>query len=87
MPVTANPFVIETKETFAPDEIFLQGRDQVVLAVRTAPVFGQVDLGLVAAVLDEANARGMSLVREQVMRDEYLLLVLEAYDEEVEDAE
>lgn len=82
--MAATPFVIETNDTFSPDEIFLQGRDQVVLAVRITPVFGQVDLGLLAVVVDEANARGMSLVREEILRDEYLLVVLEAYDEDDE---
>jgi hypothetical protein len=85
--VTASTFVIETKDGFAPDEIFLEGRDQIVLAVRITPVFGQADLTLVAMVIDEANARGMSLVREQTMRDEYLLLVLEAYDEDADEDE
>jgi hypothetical protein len=55
--VTGSPFVIETRDGFVPDELFLQGRDQVVVAVRIAPIFGQVDLTLLAAVLDEARAR------------------------------
>jgi len=79
--VSASTFVIETRDGFLPDEIFLEGRDQVLLAVRSTPVFGQVDLTLVATVVDEANARGMSLVREHTMRDEYLLLVFDAYDD------
>ena len=77
-----NPYVVEAAEDFAPDEVFLQGRDQLVLAVRIAPVLGQFDLTLLAAVIDEANARGMSVVREQLLRDAHLLLVLEPYDED-----
>lgn len=77
-----NPYVIEAAEDFAPDELFLQGRDQLIVAVRIAPVLGQFDLSLLTLVLDEANARGMSVVRERVLRDSHLLIVLEAYDEE-----
>ena len=80
--MTEGPFVINDAEAFVPDEIFLEGRDQVVLAVRISPVYGQVDLSLVATVVDEANARGLTLAREQALRDEYLLMILEAYDDE-----
>ena len=76
------PFVIDSKDEFVPEELFLEGRDQLVVAVRIAPVYGQVELDLVAMVVDEANARGMTLSREQALRDEYLLLVFEVYDED-----
>lgn len=80
--MTEGPFVINDAAGFTPDEIFLEGRDQVVLAVRISPVYGQVDLSLLATVVDEANARGLTLAREQALRDEYLLIILEAYDDE-----
>jgi hypothetical protein len=80
--VADNPYVIDAAEDFAPDDLFLQGRDQVILAVRIAPVMGHFDLSLLAAVIDEANARGMGVVREQVLHDSHLLIILEAYDEE-----
>ncbi len=76
-----SPFVVETLDGFAPDDVFVEGRDQVVLAVRITPVFGQLELSLVAAVVDEANARGMALLRETPFREEYLLCVFEAYDD------
>lgn len=77
-----NPYVIDVAEDFAPEDLFLQGRDQLILAVRIAPVLGQFDLTLLTVVVDEANARGMNVVREQVLRDSHLLIILEAYDEE-----
>lgn len=80
--MTESAFVVESLDGFQPDTVFVRGRDQVVLAVRMAPVYGQLELQLVAAVVDEANVRGMSLVRESVFREEYLLLVFEAYDDE-----
>lgn len=80
--MTETPFVVDNTDTFQPDSVFVRGRDQLVLAVRIAPVYGQLELSLVAAVVDEANARGMSLVRETPFREEYLLLVFDAFDEE-----
>ncbi len=77
-----NPYVIDVADDFAPDQLFVEGRDQLVLVVRIAPVMGQYDLSLLGLVIDEANARGMSVVREQVLRDAHLLLVFEAYDED-----
>jgi hypothetical protein len=44
-------------------------------------VFAQLDLSLLAAVVEEANLRGLSLVRESPLRDEHLLCVFEAYDD------
>ncbi|HVV30200.1 MAG TPA: hypothetical protein VHC41_04915 [Mycobacteriales bacterium] len=77
----SGPYVIDAVDEFNPDDLFLEGRDQLVLAIRISAVFGQFDLALLAAVLEEANARGLSLAREQPLRDEYLLIVLEAYDD------
>ena len=79
--MTEPPYVVETLDAFAPDELFLQNREQLVVAARVTPVYGRLDLTVVAAVVEEANARGMSLVRELPFRDEYLLLVFEAYEE------
>jgi hypothetical protein len=76
------PYVVETPEGFAPDSVFLDGREQVVLAVRITPVYGQVDLTLLARVVDAGNERGFGLEREQLFRDEWLLCVFEAFDEE-----
>jgi hypothetical protein len=76
------PYVVETPEGFTPDAVFLDGREQVVLAVRITPVYGQVDLTLLARVVDAGNERGFGLEREQLFRDEWLLCVFEAFDEE-----
>lgn len=76
------PHVVESTDSFDPEALFIQGRDQLLVAVRITPVFGQLDLSLAAAVIDEANARGLTLVRETTFREEYLLLVLEAFDED-----
>jgi hypothetical protein len=79
--VSAGPFVIDTPDDFTPDDLFVEGRDQVLVAVRITPVFAQLDLSLLAAVVEEANLRGLSLVRESPLRDEHLLCVFEAYDD------
>lgn len=76
------PYVVDTVEDFRPDELFLQGREQLLLAVRITQVYAQLELSLVATVIDEANARGLTLAREGPLRDEHLLLVFEAYDED-----
>jgi hypothetical protein len=76
------PYVVETPEGFAPDSVFLDGREQVVLAVRITPVYGQVDLTLLAQVVDAGNERGFGLEREQLFRDEWLLCVFEAFEED-----
>jgi hypothetical protein len=76
------PYVVETVEDFAPDTLFVGGRDQVAVAVRITPVYGQIDLGLLAHVIDDANARGYALAREVPFRDEWLICVFEAFDEE-----
>ena len=44
------------------------------------PVYGQVDLGLLMRVVDEANKHDFALAREQLFRDEWLLCVFEAYE-------
>ncbi|MHB8341095.1 MAG: hypothetical protein ACYDB7_07960 [Mycobacteriales bacterium] len=80
--MTDSPFVIDSLDGFVPDTVFVQGRDQLVLAVRITPTYGQLELSLVAAIVDEANARGMTLLRESLFREEYLLMVFEAYDED-----
>ncbi|MGZ6839461.1 MAG: hypothetical protein ACXVHC_03230 [Frankiaceae bacterium] len=78
----ANPFVIENLDTFDPDVVFLDGRDQVVVAVRITPVFGQIDLDLLCAVIDIANEREFALARESPFRDEWMLCVFEAFEED-----
>ena len=69
------PYVVETAETFIPDAVFLQAREQVVLAVRITPVYGQVDLTLLAGVVDAGHARGFTLTRERLFRDEWMICV------------
>ncbi|HSP39764.1 MAG TPA: hypothetical protein VLR26_18645 [Frankiaceae bacterium] len=76
------PFVIDTADNLPAAEIFRADRDQVVVAVRITPVYGQVDLGLLATVVDAANDHDFSLAREQLFRDEWLLCVFEAYEPE-----
>lgn len=76
------PYVVDTLESFAPDELFTEARDQVVVAVRITPVFGQIDLALLADVVDAATDRDFTLAREQAFRDEWLLCVFEAFDED-----
>jgi hypothetical protein len=76
------PFVIDAGDAFPAGELFTEARDQVVVAVRITPVYGQVDLGLLAVVVDEANSRGFALAREQLFRDEWLLCVFEAFDDD-----
>jgi hypothetical protein len=74
------PFVIDTADNLPAAEIFRADRDQVVVAVRITPVYGKVDLGLLAAVVDAANTHDFALAREQLFRDEWLLCVFEAYE-------
>ncbi|WP_131767826.1 hypothetical protein [Candidatus Protofrankia californiensis] len=75
------PLVVETLDDLNPTAVFNAERDQVVVAVRITPVFGTLDLDLVAAVVDEANRAGFALVREQPFRDEWLLCVFDAYED------
>ncbi len=76
------PYVIETPDDFAPEAIFLEEREQVVIAVRITPVYGQIDLTLLAKVVDTANDRAFMLARETPFRDEWMICVFEAFDEE-----
>jgi hypothetical protein len=76
-----SPLVVETLDDLHPTVVFNAERDQVVVAVRITPVFGTVDLTLVAAVVDAANLAGFTLVREQPFRDEWLLCVFDAYED------
>lgn len=76
------PYVVETADAFSPDAIFLSGRDQLVIAVRITPVYGQIDLTLLAQVVDAANERGFGLARELPFRDEWLICVFDAFDED-----
>ncbi|WP_322748146.1 MULTISPECIES: hypothetical protein [unclassified Frankia] len=76
-----SPLVVETLDDLHPTAIFNAERDQVVVAVRITPVFGTLDLDLVAAVVDAANLADFALVREQPFRDEWLLCVFDAYED------
>jgi hypothetical protein len=76
------PYVVDTADNLPSADIFTVERDQVVLAVRITPVYGQVDLGLLMKVVDVANANDFGLVREQLFRDEWLLCVFEAYEDD-----
>lgn len=74
--------VVESLEDLDPRAVFAAHRDQVILAVRITPVFNTLDLSLVTAVVDAANQAGFTLVRERSFRDEWLLCVFDAYDDE-----
>jgi hypothetical protein len=76
------PFVVDSAEELPLDAMFSDSREQVVAAVRITPVYGQVDLGLLMQVVDEANRRGFALSREQLFRDEWLLCVFEAFEQD-----
>lgn len=76
------PYVVDTADNIPSAAVFSSERDQVVLAVRITPVYGQVDLGLLMQVVDVANRHDFGLVREQLFRDEWLLCVFEAFDED-----
>jgi hypothetical protein len=77
-----SPFLVESLDEFDADAIFTEGRDQVIVGARITPVFGQLDLRVVGTVLDEAADRGFALAREHPYRDEYLLMVFEAYEDD-----
>jgi hypothetical protein len=77
----ATSYTVDSLDGFDAKAVFSEGKDQVVIAVRITPVFSQVDLSLLSAVLDVANERGFALVREQPFRDEWLICVFEAYDD------
>ena len=83
MPST--PFVVEDVDTFDGAATFPDGRDQLVVAIKVTPVYGQLDLTLASRVIEEANNRGFELAREMPYRDEYLLCVFEAYDDDDDD--
>jgi hypothetical protein len=74
--------VVEVLEDLDPRAVFAPHRDQVILAVRITPVFNTLDLSLVTAVVDAANQAGFALVREQSFRDEWLLCIFDAYDDD-----
>jgi hypothetical protein len=76
------PYVVDTADNLPSADIFSADRDQVVLAVRITPVYGQVDLELLMKVVDVANQNDFGLVREQLFRDEWLLCVFEAYEDD-----
>lgn len=74
--------VVETLEDLDVDAVFSANRDQVVVAVRITPVYSTIDLALVTAVVDAANQAGFALVRETPLRDEWLLCVFDAYEDQ-----
>ena len=74
------PFVVTDLETFDPEVIFLDGRDQVLLGI-TISNGGITDLSLLQTVIDEANAREFSLGRFEPYGLETLLCLFEEYDE------
>lgn len=76
------PFVVDTPDNLRFDEMFAEDREQVVIAVRITPVYGKVDLGLLMRVVDAANEHDFALSREQLFRDEWLLCVFDAYEED-----
>jgi hypothetical protein len=76
------PFVVDSADDLRLEEMFSDDREQVVIAIRITPVYGQVDLTLLMRVVDEANRNDFALAREQLFRDEWLLCVFEAYEED-----
>lgn len=76
------PYIIESVDAFAPDTVFLPAREQVVIAVRVTPVYGQIDLTVLGKVVEAGNERGFALSRETLFRDEWLLCVFDAFDED-----
>ncbi len=50
--------------------------------MRITPVYGQIDLGLLARVVDAANQGAFALARELPFRDEWLICVFDAFDED-----
>lgn len=79
------PYIVDDLATFDPESLFTEGRDQVVVGIKCTPTYGQLELGLLATVVDEANSRSFSLARHESFRDEYLLCLFEAYDEPADD--
>jgi hypothetical protein len=75
------PYVVDSRDNLTPG-LFPPESDQVVVAVRITPVYGQVDLGLLNDVVQQANASDFALAREQLFRDEWLLCVFEAFEED-----
>lgn len=65
--------------------LFTEARSQALVAVRVTPVYGQLDLTAAQALVDEANARGFTVLREQQFRDEYLLITFEAFEDDDEE--
>jgi hypothetical protein len=76
--------VIDDLDDFVPGSIFVEGRDQVVIGIKVTPVYGQLELSLLASVVDSANEHGFSLARYEAFRDDYLLCLFETYDDEAE---
>ena len=73
------PYVVESAEAFSPDAVFRKGREQVVVAVRITPVYGQLDLTLMAEVTDAAAERGFAMAREYPFRDEWLICIYDSH--------
>jgi hypothetical protein len=76
------PYVVESADAFSPDALFRKDREQVVVAVRITPVYGQLDLTLLGEVIDAASSRGFALAREYPFRDEWLICIFDAYGAE-----
>ena len=74
------PFVVTDLDSFEPDALFIDGRDQVILGVQISDN-GIADLALLQIVTDEANARGFSMARFEPYGLEMLLCLFEEYDE------
>lgn len=81
-PTGHTTYTVESLDAFDAAAVFDPDREQVVLAVKITPVYGQVDLSLLAGVIEVAQERGYLLSREHPFRDEWLLCTFETYDEE-----
>ena len=76
------PYVIDSADDVPVEAIFRADREQVVLAIRITPVYGQVNLGLLMRLVDEANKRDFALAREQLCPRRVAALRFEAYEED-----
>lgn len=81
-PTGHTSYTVESLDSFDAPAIFDPEREQVVLAVKITPVYSQVDLSLLAGVIEVAQERGFLLSREHPFKDEWLLCVFETYDDD-----
>jgi hypothetical protein len=81
-PTGHTSYTVESLDSFDAAGVFGPEREQVVLAVKITPVYSQVDLSLLAGVIEVAQEHGFLLAREHPFKDEWLLCTFETYDDE-----